>query len=143
MRALALVAVAACYSPETRDCTVTCAAATDCAHGQVCGTDGFCAAPAAAGHCTSVDAATPPDLVTLEIMIMGPGTVAVEGVGVCDSSTGPHCTFQIAAQVARQLTATPGQDHELAKWSMACSGNNPTCALTPVGPLTQVGAKFQ
>lgn len=48
---LAATLLASCYSPDVRDCTVSCAAETECATGQVCGSDGFCARPAYAGSC--------------------------------------------------------------------------------------------
>ncbi len=48
-----LAALGACYSPDFRDCSVTCAATTDCASGQVCGTDRLCAGPELAGRCAS------------------------------------------------------------------------------------------
>ena len=48
-----------CYSPELRDCTVTCASASECGAEQVCGSDGFCAAPAMAGRCLAIQ--TPGD----------------------------------------------------------------------------------
>jgi hypothetical protein len=62
-----IVALAACYSPTLRDCTLQCASAHDCAGGQVCGNDGYCAAPDVAGHCVADAAASrdatrqPPD----------------------------------------------------------------------------------
>ncbi|HEX5060831.1 MAG TPA: hypothetical protein VFV99_15795 [Kofleriaceae bacterium] len=40
-----LVAIAGCYQPELRDCTVHCSAPTDCTGGQVCRNDGWCAMP--------------------------------------------------------------------------------------------------
>jgi hypothetical protein len=40
-----LVASAGCYQPDLRDCTVHCAAPTDCTGGQVCRPDGWCAMP--------------------------------------------------------------------------------------------------
>jgi hypothetical protein len=40
-----LVAVAGCYNPALRDCTVACSTPTDCTGGQVCRGDGFCAMP--------------------------------------------------------------------------------------------------
>ena len=49
--ALACSLLAACYSPEVRDCTVSCASPDDCAAGQMCGADGMCASPERAGHC--------------------------------------------------------------------------------------------
>jgi len=63
-----LAAAASCYSPSVRDCTLSCASASDCTSGQVCGSDGMCAAPEIAGQCTRValdaglhDAADHPD----------------------------------------------------------------------------------
>lgn len=50
---------AACYQPSVRDCVVSCLGAGDCAADQVCGADGWCAAPAIAGQCAArPDAAT-------------------------------------------------------------------------------------
>jgi hypothetical protein len=40
-----LVAMAACYHPEVKDCTVQCSAPTDCTGGQICRSDGWCAMP--------------------------------------------------------------------------------------------------
>lgn len=106
-------AVPACYSPDLRDCVVACTAASDCATGQVCGADRFCAAPSVAGQCDQlappvdagadasrppvdaprdaavppIDAAPPPDappqLVLLRVKVNGRGRVAVAGVGTC------------------------------------------------------------
>lgn len=38
-------ALAGCYQPSVRDCTVSCNAQSDCANGQTCGLDHFCVAP--------------------------------------------------------------------------------------------------
>ena len=54
--AAAVALAAGCYDPALRDCTVTCAGAGDCASGQVCGADHFCAAPSVAGTCGKPDA---------------------------------------------------------------------------------------
>ena len=43
--------LAGCYQPTLRDCTVSCRGADECASGQVCGSDGWCAAPDVAGTC--------------------------------------------------------------------------------------------
>jgi hypothetical protein len=51
-----LLANANCYSPSVRDCTLSCAAASDCTTGQVCGSDGMCAAPEIAGQCMHIAA---------------------------------------------------------------------------------------
>jgi hypothetical protein len=59
------VALAGCYEPQVRDCTIACSFATDCADGQTCGGDGWCAAPDVAGSCDerreNPDAMPPPD----------------------------------------------------------------------------------
>src|SRR5262245_19208695 len=48
---VAVVLDAGCYRPSLRDCTVQCSNARECGGGQICGSDGWCATPAAAGHC--------------------------------------------------------------------------------------------
>jgi len=149
-RALLCLALAACYSPEARDCTVSCTAAKDCINGQVCGADHFCAAADVAGHCSAVDAAVRPsdgrhdalqdadDEVTLTLMIMGHGTVAVDAITSC----GDNCKIKVPAGVMRTLTATPDDpDKPFQMWMNACSGTVPTCTLTPTTDL-QIGAKF-
>jgi len=50
---------AGCYSPELRDCAVSCASPDDCAPGQVCGSDAYCAAPEIAGTCRARSPRTP------------------------------------------------------------------------------------
>jgi len=50
-RAVLIALVASCYSPDVRDCTVTCSDNADCADGQRCGSDHLCAAPDHAGRC--------------------------------------------------------------------------------------------
>jgi hypothetical protein len=51
---VALLGVVGCYSPDIRNCTVACTAETDCAGGQMCGSDHLCAAPVIAGHCSEL-----------------------------------------------------------------------------------------
>src|SRR5687768_11522870 len=104
------IAGGACYEPELRDCTLSCTAAADCADGQVCGADHFCASPEIAGTCATMpggaggtgrDAGVtdakmpdtrpdaPPDAAThvlLAISIAGKGQVTVHGIGTCDAS---------------------------------------------------------
>jgi hypothetical protein len=48
-----LAASSACYTPDLRDCTLACSSASDCADGQVCGDDHFCAGPEVAGRCAT------------------------------------------------------------------------------------------
>ena len=50
--AAALAVVAGCYSPDLRNCTVSCESSGDCAGAQVCSSDHFCVAKGVT--CTSV-----------------------------------------------------------------------------------------
>ncbi len=58
--AFVLGVTTSCYSPEFRDCSVSCASTVDCASGQICGSDQLCAAPELAGRCAlrATDAGT-------------------------------------------------------------------------------------
>ncbi len=141
--AVAAAVLAGCYAPDARDCTVSCGASSQCLSGQVCGSDGFCAAPQVAGHCSPIDAA--PQEVDLTITIAGSGRVTVETVGTCDDSAPHHaCTFRVAASTPRTLDAiAKDEDHPFVSWSEGCAGSSATCTLVPVTSPTQVGAKFQ
>lgn len=79
---VAVVLGAGCYSPSLRDCTVTCAAASDCGGGQICGADGYCAAPSVAGRCTSTDAA----VAGADAMVVGPDATSLCELG-CTNGT--------------------------------------------------------
>ena len=137
--------LASCYSPEALDCTVTCAAASECAEGQVCGSDGFCAAPSVAGHCGGPDGGMVSSLVSLRVRLEGPGKVTVDEVGLCDSETADSkaCMFSVHKGVALHLKAQAKHDREFVEWTIGCSGSDETCSLTPVTGLTEVGAKFE
>jgi hypothetical protein len=134
---LAIAMLVGCYDPETVDCTVTCTAADECASDQVCGSDGFCAAPEVAGQCVAP--------VALEIKIDGDGTVSLADVGDCDSRTAKDrtCTFMVTPNQRRQLSAMPNGDKDFKEWSAACAGETATCEVTPVTDVTRVGAKFE
>jgi hypothetical protein len=145
LAALAL-ALAGCYSPDALDCTVACAAANDCADGQVCGSDGFCAAPSVAGHCGGPDGGMPSQLASLRVTIQGAGKIRIDSVGVCDSETAHDdaCEFSVPAGMSISLQADANGEHEFRGWSGACAGtSSSSCTLTPVMGLTQVGAKFE
>ncbi|HEY5951381.1 MAG TPA: hypothetical protein VIV40_38070 [Kofleriaceae bacterium] len=135
--------LAACYEPDAVDCTVQCSGVDQCADGQVCGTDGFCASPDVAGTCMM--AGSESQLISLTITIEGHGKVTIDGVGTCDSESPNEgvCTYAVAAGVARQLKAMPAKDREFISWTSTCTGSQSTCTLTPVMSLTQVGAKFE
>ena len=145
----------ACYSPEIRDCTVTCNQAADCAPGQVCGDDGFCAAEDVAGRCASIaasndagtDGAGPdarpdarpdaPSTVTLTVRIDGRGVVSIPTVGECDAGSGQAvCPFEVPKNVPLTLNAMPKNNWQFDGWSDACNGSlTSTCVLTPTTDL--------
>lgn len=128
---------AACYDPATTDCTVTCQAADDCAKGQTCGSDGFCASPDVAGECV--------EPVELSIEIEGDGSVAIAGIGDCNSRTAPdhRCIYLVPPNQERALSATPNGDKDFKHWTSTCVGETAMCVVTPVTDLTRVGAKFE
>lgn len=162
--AAAGVALAACYSPSLRDCTVSCGSASDCATGQVCGTDGMCASPAVAGRCVQVDAgsldapsrpdAPPPRdaglpdaarTVRLTVQIMGKGSVIVDGVGACSSQDPDkgNCMYDVVAGVPLTAQANPidASDVFMMWSSIPCAGQGPRCRFTPL-IATVVAARF-
>jgi len=158
MRALVVVVggLTACYSPELRDCTVSCAAAMDCAGGQVCGSDGFCASPEVAGRCAGTDGSVAADARVLPILdasltgelrlkITGKGTLELVGLGTCDPEQHPDdCTYPVTLGVALTLHASPHSDHTFETWtSVACGGQGATCVTTPILPVTDIAAKFR
>ena len=166
------VAGVGCYAPELRDCTVTCNAASDCASGQVCGTDHFCAAPDIAGQCSSLpsdaspggrdagvadakmvdakpDAASPPDAAThamLAIQIEGKGRVSIVGVGTCDEASPQNgsCMFVVPRNLTITVTATAYPDWRFDRWTTAACAvvEINTCSFTPKTD-TPVGVKFR
>lgn len=164
-----VVAGAGCYEPELRDCTLTCNAASDCADGQVCGTDGFCAAPGIAGQCSQMPGAAgsadrdagmtdakmadaahdvPPDAAThvpLMISIDGKGRVTV-GTETCDES-GPQngsCTFMVPIYAPVTVSATAYSGWRFDRWTTPACAIVPisTCTFTPT-TATPVGVKFR
>jgi hypothetical protein len=166
--AVAGFALAGCYSPSLRDCTVSCSSAGDCATGQICGADGMCASPAVAGRCALVDAGAldapgrpdgapprdaglpdaPPDAartVRLTVQIMGKGSVTIAGVGGCSSQDPDkgNCVYDVVAGVPLSAQAMPitGSD-AFAMWtSMTCGGQGARCQFTP-GLATVIAARF-
>jgi hypothetical protein len=154
-----VVALAACYSPDLRDCTVTCESTADCAAGQICGEDGFCAVRDVAGGCVIAerdagvidpDTATPNDTTTpndtndlglLQLTITGHGTVHVFGVGSCDWKVDP-CTYELPLDDVVTLLAIPAEDYALERWSSACAGSIATCTLA-IAPHQIAGAEFR
>lgn len=160
---LAASLTASCYSPDTRDCTVTCSHPLDCASGQVCGADHFCASPEMAGRCGSlppvdggvVDGSkpphdapadarrpdAPPDApggVALQLQIMGAGTVALDGVGSCDKD----CTLYAPFAAPATLRAAPKPKQMFDGWTQGpCVGQGAICTFVPLAPVT-IAARF-
>jgi hypothetical protein len=135
---LLTVVLAACYSPDVRDCSVTCATADDCIDGQTCST-GLCATP---GITCKLPVAPPvptppaPNTIAITVTIAGHGSVALDGVTMCDAGA---CTEMIDSGVSVALTASP-MPHFVG-WTGACQGPDPTCVLVPIDTLF-VGALF-
>ena len=152
LRALLFASFAtACYSPDVRDCTVTCNQAADCAPSQVCGSDGFCAAEDVAGRCATIaapndagiDGRKPdarvdamPDawpMVRLVVRIDGRGVVTIPTVGECDGGSGQtECPFDVKKDVPLTLHATPKNNWRFDAWSEACAAaTTSSCAIAP------------
>ncbi len=142
MKAALVAALAGCYSPDVKDCTVKCASPYDCGDGQVCGSDGMCASQKLAGHCADLSLTA----VSLSIVIQGSGRVAVDDLGSCDSDSAPDhtCTFTVMARTTHMLSAIANnEEHPFSSWSQACTGTSPSCSLVPVISPTVVEAKFE
>jgi len=165
-----VAAVVGCYSPELRDCAVSCVSSADCAPEQVCGSDRMCSSPEVAGRCAGstvptdggvdatspagvdapigVDAAVPIDASTerlLRITIGGHGGVTVAGLGMCHhTSTMLPCEIGVTAGMATSLDAVPDRDSRFDKWeSGPCMGQDETCTFIPTLLVTDVKAKFR
>jgi hypothetical protein len=152
--------LAACYQPSLRDCTVSCVSPGDCAHGQVCGADGMCAAPDIAGHCAMVapDAGRPPrdaaprdaapdaPTVRLTVLVSGRGSVVLDGGATCSSLDPQHgnCSYDVAPGIAITAQATAIQaDQIFARWtSETCSTAPARCTFTP-DVATTISARFE
>jgi len=160
--AAAALVVAGCYAPELRDCTVTCDSPGDCASGQVCGSDGMCAAPESAGRCARVapdaglDGLPPRDAgldsmpdatptVRLTVQIMGKGSVVLGGATSCSSADPQRgmCVFAVPLGATMTAQATQIQlDQIFAMWtSTVCAGQGARCTFTPVATTT-ISARF-
>lgn len=165
--ALAAIALGAgCYQPEVADCVVACSAGDRCAEGQICGADGWCAAPEVAGGCVegvasddargpdapAADAAprapdaarerpdaTPPP-VELRVVISGRGRVVGPGIDCSTNHQGGTCAYLVPAGAAIEVAAVEVHHHwRFDGWTAGCAGASPAC--TVVAPAT-VAADF-
>jgi hypothetical protein len=148
---LLLASCTGCYAPDAPECTLACAADTDCISGQACTSDGFCAASSST-QCVQrqaeVDAPNIQDApkiqdagattVTVHVTVSGNGTVTASTGATCASD----CTFDVAKDVPMTLTATADSVHQaFLGWSGACAWQRAVCQVTPNAAIT-VGAKF-
>jgi hypothetical protein len=165
-----LLFTTACYSPDVRDCTVSCVAESDCASGQVCGSDRFCASPELAGQCSShppddggvppirdaasIDAegVAPPDAppdaeptTTVEVHVEGKGAISLDGIGTCDSAAPQNgaCAFVVPYGKPLRIEAIAYPDWRFEKWTtITCLVEDETCEFTPLLPSSVTG-KFK
>lgn len=161
LRATLLSFLAACYSPDLADCTVTCASDEDCASGQQC-SDRVCSragVSCAGGEPISGDAAVvvpkdappEPDGPTTEqgvlrVRVADQGVVHVPGHQDCDSDVTSECMYVVDLAVPITLTAEPHDDRYFDKWeeSPVCMGvTEPSCTVTPTVFETRITAKFR
>lgn len=164
--ACSIALVAGCYEPQLVDCTIRCSGPADCATGQVCGTDHFCAAPEIADHCSSVTATTdagvivdgasarpdarpdappPPDAApphgVVHVKIEGGnGSVTVQGVGTCTD----ECTYSVLLGVPLTAHANAGDDYRFENWhGGACMGQQSANCVFTTAASVDVTAKFK
>jgi hypothetical protein len=143
---------AACYAPDLRDCTVSCASQSDCAGDQICGGDHLCAVSARASQCArdadtadadpldaaARDAALGPDAravdaepadaapsVILHLHADGMGEITTSTGASCDSEGSAHgdCMIAVPEDSPITLDAVGENGQVFQQWmGMACSG---------------------
>lgn len=160
--------LAACYSPDLRDCVVQCASASDCAGDQFC-SSGLCTGGDSCAALNGVDGdisptsevdagadaprdtmpvdsmpidSMPSNMATITISISGPdGRVMVMGGTTCTSATQP-CTVTLTKgpHVFHAMEGRPDKPFE--SWESAlCSGQGMMCNAMVVGDAP-LAAKF-
>jgi hypothetical protein len=156
--ACAIAIVAGCYSPDVRECALSCETSADCAAGQVCSAAKMCASPsvacgsdgevvdagivhdAPAKHtdaAIAVDAPIVP-VVTITVMVMGMGTITLDGA---PCTTG-MCVLDVPANEPATAVATGEGDQTFQSWtSMTCKNEPATCTFTPT-TATNIAAMF-
>jgi hypothetical protein len=159
---LGLLGLAACYRPDTRSCTVTCADPGDCAGGQTC-SDGWCVAPEAAGTCAApadadpgrpdgppgaIDAGADAAPATLHVVVQGRGKVVVDPLGVeCLGTQGTpgDCLFPVGAGTTQTLLPVETNPNSpFVGWTTAnCLAEPGACTLDMDGDVVLVGASFE
>ena len=156
--------LAGCYSPDLRDCTVSCASSADCAGSQLCNAEHMCAAkdvscstmttmPIAASIAPdgtrtvdaprAIDAPPPPPIdapapVIVHLHVDGHGQLTT-GTTSCQAD----CDVSVARGTPMNVLAQGLGDQVFKGWTQGpCVGSMlPSCALTPTANVT-VGARF-
>ena len=147
--AACLSALPACYSPELADCAVACTAAEDCAPGQRCGADGWCAGDAKADRCDGSQApdggALPGSTLELRLTIAGRGQVELDapmgtppGPGdkptcVSAQAGGVTCSYLFPANTWLTLRVRESGGWEFSGWDApGCGLGRPKSCLVLV-----------
>lgn len=142
-RSLAVAALwlAACYDPVVLDCAVECAGPRDCAGGQVCGDDHFCAAPEVAGTCTDGTA----QMRILRVIVEGRGLVVSADDSIACEAEGNQpsdCPFEVPAGDVALLAIDTHPEFRFVGWSGTSCGESPSCTVS-VAESTVIGARFE
>lgn len=155
---------AGCYSPDLRDCTVSCASSADCAGSQLCNANHLCAAkdvscatmttaphdaasidndaPVQRDAAIMIDAGRPPidapAPVIVHLHVDGHGQLTT-GTTTCMSD----CDVSVTRGTPMNVLAQGLGDQVFKGWTQGpCVGSQvPSCALAPTTNVT-VGARF-
>lgn len=128
---LVAAALAGCYSPELKPCSVTCSAGDPCPTDMACGGDHRCHAPDDTSTCP-----VSKDTVTVHLAGTGSGVVT----GAPGINCQPDCTASVVDGATITLSAMPRGGSRFAGWGGACTGTAP-CDLVVDGDKT-VAANF-
>ena len=154
--------LAGCYSPDLRDCTVSCASSADCAGAQLCNAEHLCAAkdvscstmttprdasPGAADapaqrDAAMIDAGRPPIDAPVTVIVH----LHVDGHGQLSTDTTNcqnDCDVSVTRGTPMNVLAQGLGDQVFKGWTQGpCVGSQlPSCALAPTANVT-VGARF-
>jgi hypothetical protein len=158
LTAALLALLPACYEPQWQDCAVRCSSSDDCAPGQSCGAQGYCAAAGltcapATGDGAPMDAPTPPGdgrkddkpKVQLRVKLSEGGRILVDGVGACDNdhSRNGDCQFSVTYGQPQAVRAIPHGGYRFTRWmSPTCATAGAICVVVPLDSLTEVRVRF-
>ncbi|MBA3460093.1 MAG: hypothetical protein H0T46_09050 [Deltaproteobacteria bacterium] len=135
---LVLAILSGCYAPEVRDCTVSCSSPDECAGGQVCNAQGYCADEGITCGNSAVDAGD--TRVMLRVQVMGKGRVDVIGASSCGGAGPSDCMIPVPKGPVTLNAVSTGDDFD--RWTAGCTTGSSTCSVTVDAPMT-VGARFE